>query len=57
MAAPATDGDAAPIYINMPAPQTTPITINAGVIGNRFDVDRVVTKALRRHQRFNGQRP
>ena len=32
------------------------ITINAGVIGNRFDVDRTVTRALRRHQRFNGQR-
>ena len=45
-----------PIYINVPAPQPSNVTVQAGVIGNRFDVDRVVAKALRRHQRFNGQR-
>jgi hypothetical protein len=46
----------APIYINVPAPAVPPITINAGVIGNRFEIDRTVTKALRRFQRLNGRR-
>ena len=44
-----------PIRITVPAPAPS-ITIQAGVIGNRFDTDRAVTKALRRHRRLNGER-
>ncbi len=32
------------------------VTINAGVLGNQFDVERTVARALRRHQRVNGRR-
>jgi hypothetical protein len=32
------------------------VTINAGVLGNHFDVERTVARALRRHQRVNGRR-
>ena len=46
-----------PITVRVPAPVVAPsITIQAGVIGNRFDVDRTVTRALRRHRRLNGER-
>jgi hypothetical protein len=33
-----------------------PVTVQAAVIGNRFDVQRAVAKALRGHQRYNGLR-
>ena len=33
------------------------LTFNIGVMGNRFDSQRAVTKALRAHQRLNGVRP
>ena len=45
-----------PITIHVPAPPPTTINVNAGVVGNRFDTSRAVTKALRRHQRLNGRR-
>ena len=49
-------GYAAPSYtIRVPQPAPT-VNIYAGVVGNRFDVDRTVTKALRRHRRLNGER-
>jgi hypothetical protein len=32
------------------------VTINTGVIGNHFDVERTVSRALRRYQRVNGRR-
>ena len=47
-----------PIVVNVPVPVAVApsITINAGVVGNRFDVQRTVSKALRRHRRLNGER-
>jgi hypothetical protein len=40
----------------VPAVQPINVTINAGVLGNHFDVERTVARALRRHQRVNGRR-
>ena len=46
----------APITVKVPATITPTIVIQAGVVGNRFDTERAVTKALRRHRRLNGLR-
>ena len=32
------------------------VTVQAGMIGNRNEMDRIVSKALRRHVRLNGRR-
>ena len=37
-------------------PTTTSITVNAGVIGNRFDVARTVRQAMKESDRLNGSR-
>ena len=63
-AAPATGGGvavaapmAAPIVINVPAPRLTPsITVQAGVIGSRYDIERVVARATRTYERRAGRR-
>ena len=47
---------ATPIYVNVPRLPVPTITVNTGVLGNRFDVDRTLAKALRRYQRLNGVR-
>lgn len=43
------------VTINVPR-QTPNITLNAAVIGNRFDVQRTIANELRRYERLNGRR-
>lgn len=50
----------APSAVTMAAPVsagfTANLTINTGVLGNHFDVERTITRALRRSARINGRR-
>lgn len=50
-------GGGSTLVIERIVEQSAPsVTINAAVIGNRFDVERAVTKALNGHRRLNGTR-
>jgi hypothetical protein len=46
------------VIVDNPTPAATPavVHINSPMIGNRFELDRIVTRALRRSQRINGRR-
>jgi hypothetical protein len=59
-AAPTLSAFAAPVSVASTAPSSTTVhnhvTIQAAVIGSRFDVQRAVSKALRSAQRLNGAR-
>ena len=42
--------------LGAPVTNNYSVSVNAAVIGNRFEVDRAVSKAVRRTQRINGRR-